>query len=135
MKLSRALHYHPLLFNVIPLVNVLFLLLIFFALSSTFVLQPGVAVTPPFSSFTLSPRHHPQIVSVTAGIESAIYFRDEKVTLPLLAERLRDARMRDRTLIVRADRSAPYDLVAQVMNTGLTAGLDVVLAASPSSQP
>lgn len=134
MKLTRSVHYSPLLFNVIPLVNVLFLLLIFFSLSSTFVVQPGVAVTPPFSSFTLGPQHNPQVVSVTAGLSPKIYFRDEQVALPQLAERLGDARMRDRTLIVRADRSAPYDLVAQVMNTGLEAGLDVVLAAS-AAQP
>ena len=67
MKLTRNLKFNPALFGVIPLVNVLFLVVFFFALSSRFVLQPGMAVTLPASSFTLSPRLDAQIISVTAA--------------------------------------------------------------------
>jgi len=47
MRLHRHLKFNPALFAVIPLVNVLFLVVLFFALSSRFVLQPGLAVTLP----------------------------------------------------------------------------------------
>ena len=51
----------------LPLVNVLFLVLAIFALSSRFVLQPGISVALPVSPFTLGPQQNPEIVSVTAA--------------------------------------------------------------------
>jgi biopolymer transport protein ExbD len=129
MKLSRTVNHNPALFNIIPLVNVMFLLLIFFALSSTFVLQPGISVTLPYSTFTLAPQRSPQIVSVTAAPVPAIFFHDQKLTIEELAKKLADDRIKNRTLIIKADKSTPYDLVMQIMNMGLQSGFSVVLAA------
>ena len=82
MKLQRTVQYNPELFNLIPLINVLFLTLAFFLLGNTFILQPGLAVNLPVSSFTLSPQRHPQIVSIVAGETPALYFRDKKWNWP-----------------------------------------------------
>ena len=126
MKLSRTVNYNPALFNVIPLVNVLFLLLIFFALSTTFVLQPGISVTLPYSSFTLAPQRNPQIISITAG--PAIFFHDQRLSIEELRKSLADSRIKNRTLIIKADRDTPYDLIMKIMNQGLQLGFSVVLA-------
>src|SRR5215216_2228229 len=98
MKLTRTYKLHPALFNVIPLVNVIFLVIIFFALSSRFVLQPGMAVTLPASSFTLGPRTGAQIVSVTAAPVPAIYHRDQRVSLDELRQRLAQTSVRERSV-------------------------------------
>ena len=126
MKLSRTVNYNPALFNLIPLVNVLFLLLIFFALSTTFVLQPGISVTLPYSSFALSPQRNPQIVSITAG--PAIFFHDERLSIEELRKNLSDSGIKNRTLIIKADRDTPYDLIMKIMNDALQLGFSVVLA-------
>ena len=128
MKLTRTAHFNPALFGVIPLVNVLFLLLIFFAVSRTFVVQPGISVALPFSSFSLAPQRQPQIVSIAAEPVPVIYFRDRKMSFEELAKSLTETRVKDATLIIRADRATPYDLIMQVMNHGLSAGYNVVLA-------
>ncbi len=128
MKLTRTTHFNPALFGVIPLVNVLFLLLIFFAVSRTFVVQPGISVALPFSSFSLAPQRQPQIVSIAAEPVPTIYFRDRKMSFEELAKSLTDGSGKDATLIIRADRATPYDLIVQVMNQGLSAGYNVVLA-------
>jgi biopolymer transport protein ExbD len=128
MKLSRTVNHNPALFNIIPLVNVMFLLLIFFALSSTFVLQPGISVALPYSTFTLAPQRNPQIVSVTAAPVPAIFYHDQKMTSGEFAKNLADNPAKNRTLIIKADKSVPYDFVMQIMNTGLQAGFSVVLA-------
>ena len=128
MKLTRNLRFNPALVTFIPLVNVCFLTVIFFALSSRFMLQPGLAVTLPVSAYTLTPQGDAPIVSITAAPIAAIYFRDEKVTLEELAARLAGSRARGRSLIVKADRSTPYDLLVQVMNAGLAQGFSIVLA-------
>ena len=114
---------HPL-----PLVNVLFLVLMLFAMSSRFVLQPGLGVTLPFTPFVLEPQRHPVVVSVTAAPVPAIYHLDRKVSLAELDSRLAASRVQQRSLIIKADRSTPYELVVEIMNTGLRHGFAVVLA-------
>ena len=131
MKLERNLSINPALFSVVPLINVLFLVVVFFSMSSRFVLQPGMAVTLPTSPFALGPQRAAQIVTVTAAPVPGIYFRDRKVTLDEFRQQLGDGRARQRTLIVKADRGTPYDFAVQVMNEGLKLGFSVVLAASP----
>lgn len=134
MKLVRTLKINPVLFNVIPLINVLFLVLAFFALSSRFVLQPGMAVTLPASAFTLGPQRDAGIVSVTAAPVPSIYFRDQKLTIEELRTQLAESRATQRTLIIKADRGTPYDLVLQITNEGLKLGFSVVLATSPEQR-
>ena len=128
VKLTRTLHFPLALFSLIPLVNVLFLVVVFFAMSSRFVLQPGMNVTLPASAFTLGPQPRAQIVSITAAPVPAIYHRDEKVSIEELRQRLGSERAKERSLIIKADRSTPYELVVQIMNEGLKMGFSVVLA-------
>ncbi len=128
MKLTRNIRFNPALISVIPMVNVCFLVVIFFALSSRFMLQRGLAVTLPISSYTLTPQSDAPLVSITAAPTAAIYFRDEKVTLEELGKRLEGSHARGRSLIVKADRSTPYDTLVQVMNAGLAQGFSIVLA-------
>lgn len=131
MKLERNLRINPGLFNVIPLVNVLFLVIVFFAMSSRFMLQPGMAISLPASAFALGPQRGAQIVTVTSAPVPAIYFRDRKVRIEELRAQLAEGRVKERTLIVKADRNTPYDLLMQIMNEGLKLGFSVVLATNP----
>ena len=134
MKLHRTTRYNPELFNLIPLINVLFLTLAFAALSQSFIVQPGLSVVLPVSSFALSPERHPQIVSITAGALPTIYFRDKKVALDKLESLLSEPNIKDRSLIIRADKAVPYDLVSNVMNIGLRRGFSVAVAATTQPQ-
>lgn len=133
MKLHRTVKYNPELFNLIPLINVLFLALAFATLGNTFVVQPGLSIVLPVSSFVLSPQRHPQIVSITAGALPTIYFEDKRMEIDELGERLSRSEIKDRSLVIRADRAVPYELVSAVMNLGLQRGYSVAVAAT--SQP
>lgn len=128
MKLTRSLKFNPALFGVIPLINVIFLVVLFFVLSSRFVLQPGLAVTLPASSFTLGPRVDAQIVSITAAPVPVIYHRDQRVSLDELRQRLADTKVRERSLIIKADKNTPYDLVVKITDAALNLGFQVILA-------
>lgn len=128
MKLTRTLKIPAWLFGLIPLVNVLFLVVVFFALSSRFVLQPGFAVTLPPSSFTLAPRDGAQIISITSAPLPAIYHRDQVVTLAELGQHLGASRTKDRSVIIKADRDAPYAFVVQVTDEVLRLGFSVIFA-------
>ena len=131
MKLSRTVKFHPVLFGLIPIVNVLFLVVLFFTISSRFLLQPGIAISLPFSAWTLGPQKNPQILTITGGAAPAIYFRDRRWELGDIRQALSSPDLKDHTLIVKADVTTPYALVMRVVDEGLRAGLPVVLATTP----
>jgi biopolymer transport protein ExbD len=132
VKLSRTKEYHFGWLVIIPLLDVIFLLVFFLLLSSNFLLQPGIAVSMPFSRFTLGPQLNQQIISITGGAAPAIYFREQKVTLEELGRLLDGARNQSSSIIIRADRFTPYELVVQVANAALEHGItSVALATTP----
>jgi biopolymer transport protein ExbD len=132
MKLHRTKEYNFGWLVVFPLVDVVFLLIFFLLLSSNFMLQPGIAVSVPFSRFMLGPQQNPQIISITGGAASAIYFRDQKTTLEQLGPLLDAAKRENRSIIIKADRSTPYELVIAVTNAAVEHGISSVsLATAP----
>ena len=134
MKLTRSVHLNPFLIFVVPLVDLIFLLLLLFLVSSTFLLHPGISVNLPFSKFTLGPQKNPLIVSITAGPYPMIYYRDQQIQLGELARRLEQDRGAERSIVIQADRLAPQGSVVEVMNLCLENGYSVVLATSPNKR-
>lgn len=132
MKLTRTSNISFGWLYVFPLLDVLFLLIFFLLLSSNFVLQPGISVTVPFSRFTLGPQPNQQIISITGGPSPAIYLRDQKVSLDQLGPGLDAAKREGRSVVIKADRQASYDLVMAVTNAALERGItSVALATTP----
>ena len=134
MKLTRSVHLNPFLIFVVPLVDLIFLVLLLFLVSSTFLLHPGISVNLPFSKFTLGPQKNPLIVSITAGPYPMIYYRDQQIQLRELARRLEQDRGAEQSIVIQADRLAPQGSVVEVMNLCLENGCSVVLATSPNKQ-
>jgi biopolymer transport protein ExbD len=133
MKLSRTKEYNFGWLVFLAVVDVTFLLVFFLLLSSNFILQQGISVSMPFSRFTLGPQTNQRIISITGGTVPAIYYRDQKVTIAELGPLLDSAKREGLSIIIRADRSTPYEIVAQVTNAALEHGItSVALAATPS---
>ena len=132
MKLNRTTNYNFGWLLLIGLVDLAFLLAFFLLLSSNFILQQGISISMPFSRFTLGPQSNQQIVSITGGAVPAIYFQDQRVTMEQLGPLLDAAKRKDQSIIIKADRSASYETVAQVTNSALEHGItSVALAATP----
>jgi len=134
MKLTRSVQLNPFVLFLIPLVDICFLLLLLFFVSSTFLLHPGISVNLPFSKFTLGAQKDPIVVSITAGPYPLVYYRDQQIELSDLERRLKDDHSRDRSIIIEADRLTPQGSVVEVMNLCLENGYPVVLATSPKQQ-
>ena len=134
MKLTRSVQLNPFLIFVVPLVDLIFLVLLLFLVSSTFLLHPGISVNLPFSKFTLGPQKNPLIVSITAGPYPMIYYRDQQIQLGELARRLEQDRGAERSIVIQADRLTPQGSVVEVMNLCLENGYSVVLATSPNKR-
>src|SRR5206468_4726255 len=132
MKLERTINYNFGWLVLVALVNVAFLLAFFLLLSSNFILQQGISISMPFSRFALGPQSNQQIISITGGAVPAIYFQDQRVTMEQLGSLLDAAKRKDQAIIIKADRSASYETVAEVTNAALEHGItSVALAATP----
>jgi biopolymer transport protein ExbD len=132
VKLSRTTNYNFGWLLLIGLVDLAFLLAFFLLLSSNFILQQGISISMPFSRFTLGPQSNQQIISITGGAVPAIYFQDQRVTMEQLGPLLDAAKRKDESIIIKADRSASYETVAEVTNVALEHGItSVALAATP----
>ncbi len=143
MKLVRRLTYLRGPIDTAPLANVILLLLIFFMLGSTFVLQPGIKVELPRSPFGVGVSAQSHIVTIlleperrdpTTGEalprEPFLFFNDEMMKLPDLEARLQRVAHghAGQTLVIKADRAVPNGLLVEIMNVAMTARWSVVLA-------
>ena len=130
MKLSRTTNYNFGWLLLIGLVDLAFLLAFFLLLSSNFILQQGISISMPFSRFSLGPQSNQQIISITGGAVPAIYFQDQRVTTEQLGPLLDAAKRKDQSIIIKADRSASYETVAEVTNAALEHGISSVALAA-----
>ena len=134
MKLTRSVRLNPYLIFLVPLADVVFLLVLLFEASTTFLLHSGVSVRLPHSNFILGPAKNPIILTVTAAPYPTVYYRDQPVSLSDLPNRLAGETGRNREVVIRADRDTAHGLVVQVMNICLERGCDVMLATSPREE-
>ena len=112
-----------------PALSTTLCFIFFLLIGGTLLLQPGIAVKVPRSPFLLIPQHDPRVVSITGSPLPSIYFDNQEVTLDELKKNLLSHGSTS-SLIIKADRQAPYDLLVQVMTIGINCGFSVVLATS-----
>jgi biopolymer transport protein ExbD len=115
-------------FSLAPLVDVVLLLLIFFLLGSTFVMQPGVQIDLPDGLTGLGSPHGRRVLTVTAAGE--IYFDDQLMDLAALSGSLEAFARKgvDQTVVIKADVRVPHGTVMEVLRRVLASGLDAVVA-------
>lgn len=116
-------------------VTVVLLIVYFLLLSTSFLLQPGVAVELPPSKFLLPAMQDPLVVAITGNPGAAIYFEDRAVEPEQLVARLEARRTASRQVVIKADGDAPNSLVARVTELALANGFSVALAAVRPHQP
>jgi biopolymer transport protein ExbD len=133
MKLTRTFQFRVELFHVLPVVNVVFLALLLFSLSSRFTLQSGVVLSLPASTFTIAPQSDPLVISITAAPVPTLYLREQKVSVPELEQALSDRGLAGRPVVIRADAGTPYEKVVEISNLALKRGFAVALAFQPEA--
>jgi len=112
------------IFQYSSLTDIVFLLLIFFLLTSQFVIQTGVKVKLPGSKTNEQSLTATMIVTLTA--EGTIYAGSEVCSLEQLPSQLsllKEGTTED-NLIIKADKTVAIDLMIKVIDAAKTAGID-----------
>lgn len=122
-------------FNTISLTDIIFLLLVFFLLSSTFVLQPGVKVQLPTT--TTSDISSEKSIVISVAKDGTVYLNDNLVNKLELGAQLRqkvlDVGMP--IIVLRVDKDLSMERLVEVMDISKTAGADrFVIATAPKEQ-
>ncbi|MCB0301967.1 MAG: biopolymer transporter ExbD [Calditrichaeota bacterium] len=102
--------------NITPLIDVLFILIIFFVVSSTFLEQPGIKLELPKAQSGDTQRVERAVLYISAASE--LFLNDDPATLENLSGKL-SAMMQNRaekSLIISADKGVQHGLVVQVMD-------------------
>lgn len=117
-------------FSAIGLTDIVFLLLIFFLLSSTYILQPGIKVDLPEAQVVETVER--QTLTVTIPISGGVYLNDEPVSLAELPARLRQelAGGADKDIILRADEDIPFKRAVEIMDIAKRVGVGRFLVAT-----
>ncbi len=127
---------HPPLatFSLASLTDIVMLLLIFFLLSSTYIIQPGIKVQLPRSD-TAQVVDQKSVI-VTIGREGTVWVGDERTGLEGLASTLRRHIVHgaSQTIVIKADKSVSIALTVNVIDRIKAAGGERFLIATSKEE-
>ena len=106
----------------ISIADVVLLLLIFFLLTSTYVLEPGIRVRLPSSTSAEVVSKKEIVVTITKDGE--LFLGGERIGLPELAGGLEAelAESSDKLIIIRAEKDVEIDRVVRIMDIARSIG-------------
>ena len=96
----------------VPLIDVMFNLLIFFMLTSNFVVQSGIKVHLPKAISSEVIKSENFVVTLTG--QDLIFLNDEPVTIHELTDKIREAAGENKTLLLKADTDASLGRVVEI---------------------
>jgi len=104
--------------ELIPLIDVVFQLIAFFMISTTFILTPGISLTLPGST-TSEPVIMTRLV-ITIVSEDELYLNKERYDIKALDQKLAslsDAQKKKiKSIVVEGDEKVPYSLMIEVLD-------------------
>ncbi|MDP7560988.1 MAG: biopolymer transporter ExbD [Nitrospinota bacterium] len=115
------------------MIDIIFLLLLFFVLSSTFILQPGIKIKLPRALTTEQPARKDLILIIAR--DRRVFLNNEQLPFNALWGRLIEELkfQPEAVLVLRADRDVPHGFVVRVMDVAKQAGADrIAIATAPA---
>src|SRR5690606_9249864 len=126
--------------DITPMIDIVFQLVLFFMVSTTFVSSPGIQVDLPRSSAQMLSAEDDDLnvwmSCAEAGCASVqVFLDDEPMTLPALTERFAASGRADpdTLVVIKADRGVPHGHVVQIMDAARAQGFTRLAIATESS--
>jgi len=113
--------------DITPLIDVVFLLLIFFMVSTTFEHESEVNITLPEASKEIA-QAKPDAINIAIDNQSRIYINEKELLnsqISTIKEAIYDiaADLPDAPIIISADEEAPFQMVIRTMDAARQLGL------------
>ncbi|MFH1441098.1 MAG: biopolymer transporter ExbD [Candidatus Omnitrophota bacterium] len=98
--------------EITPLIDMIFLLLVFFLLTSSFVIQPGIKINLPKAA--TSEIIQAENIEVIISGENVIYFNAKVVTMKELGNLFKQVAKRKQSILIKADKRASLGRVVEI---------------------
>lgn len=98
--------------DIAPLIDIVFQLLIFFMLTSTFIMQPGIKINLPKAVTSEVVKHENLEVSISS--ENIIYIEGKVLTTQELKTLLRQTAKVNGAILIKADKRASLGRIVEV---------------------
>ncbi len=109
--------------NITSLIDVIFMLLLFFMISSTFLEQPGIKLELPAAKTEAV--GEPQEYVLTVDRQGGLFLNRQAVDMDRLEAAIRGVlpKMKDAALVLKADQEISHGLVVRVMDLAKRGGV------------
>lgn len=124
MRFKRRLKIEKGLLDLMPLINVFFLLLIFFIFTSSFIFQPGIKVNLPKAVTSEVIQQEAAVIIITK--EDKIHLNEREISQDELASNLRIIAKEKRALLIKADNHASLGRVVEVWDMCRSEGVSQI---------
>jgi len=110
------------------MVDVLFLILLFFLVTSNFIEQPNIKLELPSTKYASTSKLEERVLAISQ--DGKLFFQNKPVERNNLVSELKNAfsKQDDKTLVLKADKNVPYGVVIDVMDAAKGAGLRKIVA-------
>jgi len=134
MAFRRKQRESPLV-DLTPMIDVVFLLLIFFMISTTFVETSGLSIKLPEASTSIADRE-PKEVKIYLSKEGVITVDKQEMSIESLQAHLKSFGQRsgDMTFLLLADKEARHGRVVELMDSAKNAGFGKLAIATEHSR-
>jgi len=118
--------------SIAPLIDIVFLLLIFFMVTSQFDIAAGIQVDLPKVSEGLTDDESGETITLAIDKSSRIYFEDESIDILTLRDLLQGALDKNNhvNLVLEADKEVEHGEVVQVMDLAHSIGIQSIIIAA-----
>ncbi len=118
--------------DIAPLIDMVFLLLIFFMLTSSFVMQPGIKVNLPKAVTSESVKL--ENVEIIVSGENVAYVNGRVITNKDLKNLLKELVKQDRSVLIKADRRSSLGIVVEIWDMARDLGIaQINIATNPEN--
>lgn len=124
MKFKRKVFLEKGRLDIAPLIDVIFLLLVFFMLTSSFIFQPGIKINLPKAVTSEVIQRENLIIVITD--DSAVYVDETAVNYEELSSRLKIASMESKPILIKADRKAFLGKVVEIWDLCRAEGIQKI---------
>ena len=121
MRFKRHVEFERGQLDIAPLIDIVFLLLIFFMLTSSYIFQPGIKINLPKAVSSEVIQKENLIIVVNAS--NVIYLNNSSISLKQLKSHLEKAAQLARPILIKADRKASLGKVVEIWDMSRQAGL------------
>lgn len=122
----------PMRVDVVPFINMIFLIVVFFLLVSVFVMAAPLNVKLPKA--VTSDMVNATSITIIVTSENILYLNDRVTTLSELREFLSQSGHKNRSVLIKADRRASVGRVVDIWDLGRNLGIEQISIATDQEE-